>query len=111
MLKLKEDKQYLPAYTIIWPGGINDIWRVHKMKFHISRDWCELLVQECIKRNLSPELYNALMEVSTFGFDASVEDLSRVALEILEGIHDSFHASVKDLSRSALEILKENYDS
>lgn len=88
-LELVSDR-IMPTYTIIWPcdemrpEGIYDTWPVHKMKFHRCRDWVDLLVQECIKRNLSHTLFNELLSYSDFIFDANVEDLSRVALKVLE---------------------------
>ena len=88
-LELVSDR-IMPTYTIVWPGdemrpeGIFDTWRVHKMKFHRCRNWCDLLVQECIKRNLSHQLHDELMNVSTFIFDAAVLDLANLALEVLE---------------------------
>ena len=85
VLKLElVSERIMPTYTIVWPDGVRDTWSIRKMKFHHCRNWCDLLVQECIKRNLSHQLWERLKDYSTFIFDAKLEDLSNVALETLK---------------------------
>ena len=83
-LELVSDRT-IPTYTIIWPDSTNDTWPVHKMKFHRSRDWVDLLIQECIKRNMTHKLFDELLAYSDFIFDIDLEDLADVALNVLEG--------------------------